>query len=513
MSSDSDRFREYNAFLTSIHKCISGELSFCDSEQVRGRIMQEIINQSQSLFLTKALTKEHNVQWLRCSKLIIKGGIRYDAKNKNISLDRPFFLSLVIRAFYEWLKVLFELFGALFSPNVRRVQEATLVFDSCNGGGHNPTDKEIADFFRRGPIRLFRKGTIIISGQTNRVNTCDKKIYVSKSPLKYHIKKHCSLNLRIKLIVIHFLSVGRVISDFKKNRFLLFVASDLWWNNVVICLAKFDSISSMVITLSNFRAQPLWMTGILPKKFSLHMLWYSQNYKPLKFKGYAADFDWPSSRFIRADIHWVWTKSFGDYIQSLDPSTEVRVVGPILFHLKNVVLAKSSRRAIRIGLFDVIPKPPEKKVWSIMNSYYTEDRVGKFLIDTCALVRLEEEILGCQIEIFLKHKRQFLPHDNPNYYRLIQTLEKTNNLQLIAENSALYNMIDSLELAVCIPFTSVAYVASSCGKRSIFYDPTNDLLPSYEKNPLIEFCSGPSSLREALRRAITNVCIGLYPVS
>ena len=58
----------------------------------------------------------------------------------------------------------------------------------------------------------------------------------------------------------------------------------------------------------------------------------------------------------------------------------------------------------------------------------------------------------------------------------------------------LFEFIDNCDLVVAVPYSSPVYIAQARNKPSIFYDPTGDLIPTYEEHPAITFASGEKEL-------------------
>ena len=105
------------------------------------------------------------------------------------------------------------------------------------------------------------------------------------------------------------------------------------------------------------------------------------------------------------------------------------------------------------------------------------------------------------MRLSLKHKRSYykMTHD-PRYIELIGRLSAPDGgIDLIPFQTNMYTLLASSDLAIVVPYSSPAYVASTVGTRAIYFDPTKELAPTFEPAPLVTFASGRAELlRSAL---------------
>ena len=72
-------------------------------------------------------------------------------------------------------------------------------------------------------------------------------------------------------------------------------------------------------------------------------------------------------------------------------------------------------------------------------------------------------------------------------------------------------MISGCDFIIVVPWSSPAYVAQSLGIPAIYYDPSGELLPTFDQLPGIEFASGPEALLKVMRRLLVSGPAALAP--
>jgi polysaccharide biosynthesis PFTS motif protein len=63
----------------------------------------------------------------------------------------------------------------------------------------------------------------------------------------------------------------------------------------------------------------------------------------------------------------------------------------------------------------------------------------------------------------------------------------------------LYSLISNIDVAIVVPYSSVAYVADSLNTPAIYFDPNQNVIPIYEETKKITFASGKDDLKEKLK--------------
>jgi polysaccharide biosynthesis PFTS motif protein len=238
------------------------------------------------------------------------------------------------------------------------------------------------------------------------------------------------------------------------------------------------------------------------RNFSVHKVHYSQNSKPLIFKSNPIIANFPALSHVKVDEHWVWTPGYGDYLKELGHGGPVHVVGPITFYSPGIA-PDISDREIRIAVFDITPIPDDvAKKYGIMSIYYSTDTLLRFIDDIHQSCCELESKTGRRIQILLKFKRETTKgvHDDRYIDYVSDMVDTHRGVDLVPNDVNVYDFLSSCDLSISIPYTTAAYVSNHLGQDAIYYDPTMELLPSYECTPLIGFASG----RPELVRLIEN---------
>jgi polysaccharide biosynthesis PFTS motif protein len=256
-------------------------------------------------------------------------------------------------------------------------------------------------------------------------------------------------------------------------------------------------IENILITNSNASRQILWMSSLHNRYYKLHMAWYSQNgefsyiYKwdPIQ----TSDIEY---KYIVVDENWVWTKYFADNLSKIGTLGLFHSVGPILWYLPSIkkTLYENS---IKVNIFDITPYSSNKLDrggWKGAYNYGSYENLSNFIVDIIDIAKEYSEHKNKKVELLLKHKRS--PgslHDN-NYIGLIDSFLESKELKIIHPYENMFNLISGSDLVIVLPYSSPAHVAHYLGVPAIFYDPSQDLIPFYDKSENVSFASGKKEL-------------------
>ncbi|HJU28529.1 MAG TPA: polysaccharide biosynthesis PFTS motif protein [Candidatus Binataceae bacterium] len=336
------------------------------------------------------------------------------------------------------------------------------------------------------------------------------RIVYARSP--FHELTH-----RTKLGVGGFLRllVAHLISPFHLARLCvawpaaLLVGRDFADEALASAMARKSAIRAVVLTNSNYSAQPLWMRPRPSRRFQVHMAWYSQNVRPLLRRD---DPDLPANpvnRLIRADVMWVWSQDFAAYLRSIGLQAEMRCVGPILWRLPPPRLRERPPRPV-LAVFDVAPVTEVvAQRMGFIDNYYSLANCSNFLSHIIASAETASQSLGVEIDIVLKPKRDLTPRREPRYFEFIQQLAQAHpNFKVLPVSRSLYEVLEGCSLAIAIPYSSPTYVASALGRPSLFYDPTGELSPTFDAAPGLAFASGPAALLVEIERTLETELAG-----
>ena len=163
----------------------------------------------------------------------------------------------------------------------------------------------------------------------------------------------------------------------------------------------------------------------------------------------------------------LFLKNLNDYISNIN------IVGPIWFQsskaTKELVKNKS------IAIFDV--SPYRDSIYSIIgipDTYYRSNNNIKFINDIIEIASKYNYIVK------FKQKRDLKNSFELNYNNYIKKIKLNKNIQFIESNISAFDVIESSELVVSMPFTSTSIIAKEYGYKSAYYDPTGNL---YKNDP------------------------------
>ncbi|HEV8646191.1 MAG TPA: hypothetical protein VGR01_11555 [Burkholderiales bacterium] len=418
----------------------------------------------------------------------------------SFGLTASLFLDFLLR----WCYSLLSLMLAVRTRTGRR--RATLVYgvgaDDIIRGGN---DAEFLAYCDSGPIAPLRDSSVLIvqlSARTER--SPGAKAFYARSPL-HALCLFAGLGPAdaLRLACLHIAAFARLVRLAVAVPSLLLLARDFAEDATASVLNGAGLLEAVVLTNSNYSSQPLWMRPKPGRKFRVHMVWYSQNIRPLLRKSDPELTAYPAHRLIRADVMWVWTRAFADYLGRIGIRADMQNVGPVLWRLP-VQFPQEPRVDPLIAVFDVTPVT-EAEAFRLgeLDNYYSLATAQKFLQDIAEATESTATQTGRRARIALKHKRGKVVNRDQKYFRFIEELiAKHGNLVVVPAQNSLYQMIENCDLVVAIPYSSPAYVASHLGKPCLFYDPTGTLRPTLEPAPLLEFASGPAALALALKNLV-----------
>ena len=276
---------------------------------------------------------------------------------------------------------------------------------------------------------------------------------------------------------------------------------DAAYHAVAAALNRVAGVREVVLTNSNYSAQALWM-GMLPGgRYRTHMVWYSENSVPIVYSDDPVDTPLSNFRFIKVDEMWVWTAGFQAFLEKLGCRASYHVIGPILWYLPEAP-GPQGNDAVRIAVFDVTPVCNDVafRIGAI-NNYYSTANMARFIEDILHACAETERTIGKRVKILLKHKRSYKPAHDTDYISLIERISGPGRVvELVSPDANMYSLISGCDLALVIPYSSPAHVATSLGHPAIYYDPAMTVRPVFAKHPLLTFVAGRESLVTSLSR-------------
>lgn len=439
---------------------------------------------------------------VNCNGLVLEADGR-------VTLARGFFVRALGEFLVHWLHALAALLLCLrLKP---RGGGATLVYgvgiESLVVDG---SDARFLTYCRRGPIAPLADAEMLMVQTTCAVaSTEPNRVRYHRFPLFAALGWH-GLGLVAWLSALwgHVVALVSFAWTAMRCPSMIILGRDAAYHAVAAALNRYDAVRAVVLTNSNYSAQPLWMWALPGRRYRSHMIWYSQNSVPVVYADDPVDAPLPNFRFITVDETWVWTHGFRAFLEKLGCQGSYHVVGPILWYLPDSSMPQSARDAgeIRLAVFDVTPMRDDVGAQrGLIGNYYCTANMIQFIQDIVHARAELARLSGKRVRILLKHKRSYSAAHDPRYIKLIETLSaRGETIELVAPDANMFTFMSSCDLTLVIPYSSPAQVAVSCQRPAIYYDPTMAAQPVYEPHPLLTFVAGRDNLVIALSRSLNS---------
>jgi len=414
------------------------------------------------------------------------------------------FLKLLIMFLAQWSHILVMILTALRMSSARR--QVTLMYgvglpDLIAEG----SDARFLNFCLAGPIfPLATADHILIQAMHDIDSTRPDWVTFGRNPLLMALcRSGLSFRLWMYTLAQHFLAMGSFFRAVCCCPALILLGGDVTLHAAATALNRERLIKDVIFTNSNYDSQPLWFWALPNRTYTSHIVWYSQNQFPISYKDESQVVPFPNLRYMRADVQWLWSEGFRDFLSSLCPECSYKVVGPIVWHL-HTGLKKTTGRAKKITLFDVTPINEEtEKKFGLLRNLFSEKNVFMFIQDVVDVTEALSQESGIEIEVVLKHKRLHHTIHSSEYIRKIACLVDAGAIKLIEPSFNLYDLILNSDLVIVFPYSSAVYLAKNLGKEAFWYDPTNTLEWKYgvPEFPLVQ---GKNSLAKQIGKALVN---------
>lgn len=415
-----------------------------------------------------------------------------------VRISRKQQLSGQLAFLMHWAYCLINIMRGMFHRGCS--EPATLVLDLTNEDlFRSGSDEEFVEYCRSGPIEPLRTGRRFL------IKASDE--HVSSSPATHRYCAHPLMTLlqearlgiagRTLLLLRHVALLFRYQFAVARSNELSLIAREFPYREVVAALDERGYIDSIVMTCSSWGCQPLWVRSL--RNTPVHMVWYSQAWKTSTFDD-GVQSTVPALRWIRANVHWVWTRAFGEYLAELGfGASEIQAVGPILWYLPKNALP--DRTDVRIMAFDV-PAVTDQVMLEVVGeitNYFHFENLRAFVTDVISLKSPLEKALRRPVSIWMKMKRGMRPHYALEYFEYVEKLCAEGLLMKASSDENLFALISRSTLVVAYPFTSPAYIAGWLGVPCIYYDPTTSVMRDefFDSDALFRFARGRAELRAA----------------
>lgn len=439
--------------------------------------------------------------------LIEFGGFEVNEVSGNVNLSSVLFARSVIEFHIHWVLVLYAIVSALVATKKNKGAAALLFGVGTESLFAEGSDKRFIDYCHRGPIDVLRNAKRLLVQINMRKESIDTAhIEYSRFPLFTLLYENAETQALLQLIKSHVKIFFVFWMSIAKLPLVSIIGRDLAYHALVANLNQRQLIEAIVITNSNYSAQPLWMSSLANRNFNTHMVWYAQNTVPIVYRDNPVPVNVANYRHISVDISWVWTKGYAGYLSSLGHQSEIRVVGPIVWHMPNSASSPSSTKdEVIISVFDVSPvNDAFADELGLYGNYYSPENMIQFIRSIVEVLNKIRKGTEKSIRIMLKHKREHHDRHSKEYINQISWLKESGEIEITPYDENIFSVIGSSALVIVVPYSSPAYVADSLRVPAVFFDPTGEVFPVYEQSENIHFASSKDQLQEIISNVLSN---------
>ncbi len=480
---------------------------FFDRRGAYGRRLVQVFLESELGQTLWGIVGEEQSGAPRIGPVLGTGAIRADFAGSRIRVRPAKFAALHMRFVGIWVFITMRLLlRALTGSRKAPTAPATLVYGLSAGQIlQNVSDAEFVRFCAETKIEALRAGRLYVEVPGLAARSSDRVIYCERALQTCLEDNFQGTGDFLRFMRTHAMALIEFIQNTIRAPASVLLFRDYAWLASADFLNKKGALSAVVTTNTKFMDQRLWMNSLRGRAFKLHMAWYSTNNKGTLFTQAEPPIfpAYPPFRFMTYDVGWYWTEDHASATAAVMGEHDQRVVGPILFREPPPQVERSRTdedpREFIIGLFDVTPVTVEmERMLGLAYNYYNSKTVTAFVedvIDTAERLAKERNI---RVRVELKPKRVPGSTHDDQYLRFIQDLSHRKPiLKLIDPQTNLFEMVGRTHVSIAIPYSSPVYVAASIQKPSIFFDPSGQLVPHFDRAPGLRFCSGKDSLFQA----------------
>jgi hypothetical protein len=429
-------------------------------------------------------------------------GATVSTKDGRINISFGLFCSALKDFGLHWLLALLAILTLM--PRIRLSGPVTVVLgvgaESVFSGG---SGKRFIEYCNRGPIAPLNTGDILVQvGALLKSGTGDRIQYAKYPFHALAASAQLKSRRRLSLLFRHLVMPCSYVWAFLRNPVMVLLSRDYAQTQMMSALNNQGSIQSIVFTNSNYSIQPLWARA--KRNYKTHMVWYSQNTIPPVYKQDKILSDLPNYRHMYMDEHWVWTHAYKQYLVTrLAQAGPIHVVGPIVWYLPEAQHKKVDQTDA-IVVFDITPVSDQyAQSLGVLDNYYNSATALRFMQGILSTVEQVEAVIGRKITIRLKHKRAYAVTHDQGYIAYVTAAINSKKIEIVPYDESIYSLAAASDAAITIPYSTAAHIPSAIGKVSIYFDPTDDLLPSsVEKNIL--FVSGEAALLRTLMKVFSR---------
>jgi hypothetical protein len=414
--------------------------------------------------------------------------------NGEVRVGRQYTIKALVGFYFRWLYVLW----AIVRPSARSgwLGNCVVVLGTDTSNIiRNGSDSSFTEFCRRGPIKPLNTAavTIVQVGQKCKNPGSPDFIYSARPLLEIFRSASIKYSDRLKMVWRHLRILVQYSVLCARIPEASLIAREVCFVAPVAELDRLKRIDAFVLSCALFGSQHLWMRSSI--RFRVHMVWYAQNFKPVTWKENQTTSDLVELTALHVHAHWVWTKSFGEYLLGFGDNVKYTAVGPILWYLPEIERTRSDK--LQIAIFDVSPYSDEVALsHGQFPNYNSPANLTQFVSDILVLKEFLTQKLKRELVFVLKTKRGYRSAYDREYFEMLESKSAEGVLTLVPHDEDIFRIIGGSCLVIVYPFTSPAYVAEAMDVPVIYYDPMGKILGRYFPEILqkIGFVSGRDNL-------------------
>ncbi len=425
---------------------------------------------------------------------------KIDLRKKKISLRTFFRFKLLLKLFKNFFETQYIFLYKIFFSRKRNGKVA-LFFESIPNFAFFDirNDKSFVNFIKDFPIDEFSKiENLYVESSTEKIKSKSVKIKYHKNILFEAI---CHLPKSLKIISIYFFkhwqNFFKILILTFKNPVLLLIQKDLVLSALYQVLNDRKIINLIFYTNSIQFNIPLNFTNQSNKYWRSIMLWYSSGCDYFSYDILPLDLFKVRMQYIRFDKTYVWSKSQAERLKEGINQINYSICPPITFYMPREKLETNITSKKYILIFDETPHLDKitQMHYGTRYKYWDINTSRIFLEDIITLVDLINKDLTEPFNLVLKQKRLVRKgHHHPDYEKVLD-FGKSKGLKIANFNCNLFELINKSSLSIISPFASPAHICVFMKKKSIYYDPKNEISFIENDHKNIQFIKGKKRLQ------------------
>lgn len=405
----------------------------------------------------------------------------------------------------RWIIALFALIKFWGPKPIQNGAQISVLYGCVSGLVKTQSDLERIDEFLKGnPLSGLNTSNAFVFHGDTKLHVKSPNTHITRLPEIVVISLlDLSINERLKLLFHHFFGLFKSHKLFVYLPGVISFAEEFGDYYVLSKITEMGRIGSVIHSTSNSALQRLWTHNTMIPTHHIYYNVYALH--PVHKSDPNPDLgmlDFPIFAAARG-THWMWSDEDCEAMQLMYGLKNVKTLGlPLLFYPRiESAQPLSSNPKFDIIIFDVTPVNATLIKQANVTFYYGDVRTACRIIgDVIDIALTSENELDGKLKIALKPKRSLDDaHIHPGYIDFInQTKSQYENFSILNRDTKIHTLIHPKTVFISRPYTSIAKLAALHGSKSLFYDPTQDLvnIPLFMTG--VEFASGVEDLGSKL---------------